>query len=143
MRVLIVAKTVIFRQDSKTLILRRSHESKYRPDELDVAGGLVEDGENYVMAAIREVYEETGLSFKPNELNLVFADSGLRNQAPAVWLFFVAFSNQSQVKISPEHSSFEWMNLEQAIIEMEDGRQKRLLKFIHDNSLNADSLPQS
>lgn len=135
MKTLVMAKVVLFREDGKTLILRRSQDMPYRPGELDVAGGKVEDGEDFAAAAIREVQEETGLMIDPAKLHLAFADSGLRNDVPTNWLFFVAMVADGELTISHEHQSAQWMELNEAIAEMEDDRQTRLLEFIRDHQL--------
>lgn len=137
MKALVMAKVVLFRDDGKTLILRRSKDMSYRPNELDVAGGKVEDDEDFKMAAIREVDEETGLTVALSSLRLAFVESGLRNNVPTNWLFFVANVKDIGVKISREHQSAEWVELEQAIVTTEEGHQRRALEFIRDHELTS------
>jgi bis(5'-nucleosidyl)-tetraphosphatase len=141
MKTLILAKVVLYRDDGKILVLRRSAHMRYRPGELDVAGGMVDEGEDYITAAIREVSEETGLTIGLTDLELIFADSGLRVDRPSTWLFFLARTKTTDVKISEEHVSADWMDLDQAITSFEDERQTRVLQFIRDNHLMPASRP--
>lgn len=130
MKSIVCAKVVLFRDDGKTLMLRRSKSVPYRPGELDTAGGMVDDGEDYIAAAVREVQEEAGLEIKSADIKLVFAESGLRKEVPTTWLFFVTKVKGTGVTLSEEHEAFEWMELDKALEQMEDERHKRLLKYI-------------
>lgn len=130
MKTIVGAKVVLFRDDNKTLMLRRSKSMPYRPGELDTAGGIVDKGEDFIAAAVREVGEEVGLQLNPASVQLVFAESGLRNETPTTWLFFVAKVEDTGFKLSHEHESGEWMELDEALDAMEDERHKRLLEYI-------------
>ncbi len=135
MKTIVGAKVVLFRDDGKTLMLRRSNTAPYRPGELDTAGGIVDEGEDFVEAAQREVQEEANLLVESDDIKLVFAESGLRNDTPTTWLFFVAKVKDTGVKVSHEHDSFEWMSLDEALQQMEDDRHKRLLEYIKQHDL--------
>lgn len=137
MKTIVGAKVVLFRDDGKTLMLRRSKTAPYRPGELDTAGGMVDEGEDFIEAAVREVWEEAGLELDPTKVKLVFAESGLRNETPTTWLFFVGKVNDTGVRLSEEHEDFEWMDLDQALDQMEDERHKRLLGYIKQHNLTS------
>lgn len=130
MKTIVGAKVVLFRDDGKTLMLRRSKTAPYRPGELDTAGGMVDEGEDFIAAAVREVQEEAGLKLDPADAKLVFAESGLRNDTPTTWLFFVAKVTDTGLKLSPEHEAANWMGLDDALEQMEDERHRRLLAYI-------------
>ncbi len=134
MKTLVLAKVVLWRDDHKILIMKRALDMPYRPGEFDIPGGKIEPGEDLIDGAIREVQEETGIRLEADHLELVFADSGLRLDVPAAWLFFMAKVSDPNVTASSEHTEYDWMELERAITVMEDNRQKRLLQFMRENN---------
>ena len=118
----IVAKTAIFNDEGKILILRRSVNDLHRPGGTDFPGGKIDDSEEIVEGAIREIYEEAGLQFSSNNLSLVYAytknDYNIEVKADVnfVWLGFVSKMPAGQaVKLSFEHGSYEWLTLDEAV----------------------------
>ncbi len=59
--------TAVIMNNNKILISRRNPNKVLYPNLWECAGGSVIVGENSLMAAIREVYEEIGISLKAEE----------------------------------------------------------------------------
>lgn len=118
----VVAKTAIFNDEGKVLVLCRSVNDPHRPGGSDFPGGKVDDGEEFVTGAIREIHEEAGLQFKSEDLKLVYAytkngyNSEFKTDINFVWLGFVAKMPANQtVTLSFEHDSYEWQTIDEAL----------------------------
>ena len=61
-----VAKVVIFDEDGSVLLLKRKKNQKF-PEEWDLPGGHLVEGEEWFSGAAREVQEETNLLVKDLE----------------------------------------------------------------------------
>jgi bis(5'-nucleosidyl)-tetraphosphatase len=104
----------------------------YPAGHWDFPKGAVEKGETEEQAATREILEETGLqitSFVPGyrreiEYHYRRAD-GLSHKRV---IFFLAESPNTEVKISYEHSGFEWLSLEQALKKLTFENARKVLK---------------
>jgi len=122
MKTYIIASSVIYRDDGKILILRRSDDDLTRPSESDLPGGEANEGEEPFAAAVREIVEETGLEFAVQDLRLVFGMAHVKQHTEEkadvnfVQLGFIAAMPAGQsVRLSHEHQDFGWQTLDQAI----------------------------
>jgi len=138
----IVAKTVVFDEAGKVLVLRRSADDTHRPGGDDFPGGKVEEGEGIFEGAVREIAEEAGLQMSPSDLQLIFAttkagyNTDHKTDINIVWLGFVAKLPKSQaVTLSHEHQSFKWFSLDEAIADCDGPTQKNFMEAIRDRNL--------
>ena len=99
------AIVVLFNPLGQVLLLRRSGTDPWRPHFWNCPGGLVQAGESFYDAAVRELYEEAGLSgielkpaFPLSPISVVF--SGLYSQP-----------GQSVTLTDREHDAFGWFEL--------------------------------
>ncbi|MFH0711082.1 MAG: NUDIX domain-containing protein [Candidatus Aenigmatarchaeota archaeon] len=120
------AGAIIFKKDDKIryLFLKK----KYKTEYWDLPKGNIEKGENEEETVKREIEEETGLKdlkfvkgfkekinyFYKKEKDTVFKEV----------VFFLAESKSEEVKISPEHDSYEWVVYEEAINRVKDNTRK-------------------
>jgi 8-oxo-dGTP pyrophosphatase MutT (NUDIX family) len=109
-----VAKTIIINDKGDVLVLRRSEwpEHPERSHQPDFPGGMVEDGEYELAAAVREAEEESGLKLDPKKLELVYAGTRMYedDEASVVRLLYIArLDTTPEIKISWEHESYEWV----------------------------------
>jgi 8-oxo-dGTP pyrophosphatase MutT (NUDIX family) len=74
-------------------------------------GGALEPGEDPVAAAIRETFEETGLRIESPDLLREWAYRGVSG-TPARSYMYVAESGHGDVRLSPEHTDFAWMHVD-------------------------------
>ena len=91
----------------------------YPAGHWDFPKGAVEKGESEEQAAKREIWEETGLrinNFLPNFRRVIEyhyrRSKGLSHKQV---IFFLAHSDKTDVKISYEHSGYEWLSFEQSL----------------------------
>jgi len=91
----------------------------YPAGHWDFPKGAVENGETEQQAARREIFEETGLrvdgfipSFK-KEIEYYYRrqDSVAHKRV----IFFLARSNETKIRISFEHSGYDWLQFDYAI----------------------------
>ncbi len=104
----------------------------YPAGHWDFPKGAVEKGETEEQAAKREIFEESGLlvdgflSGFRREIEYHYRRSdGLSHKRV---IFFLAESKRLDVKISHEHSGFEWLTFEQALRRLTFDNARNVLK---------------
>lgn len=121
---MITVKAVIVNEEGKVLIMKRSPGKDYKIAEgkYDLPGGSLTKNESIENSLRREIKEETDLDVEigpvvhaidfNQELDDVdYSFKGLR---------LVAFHKKGEVKLSWEHESFEWLDVDDAINKLED-----------------------
>ncbi len=101
----------IVNSENKILILRRTAQHPTRPLSFDLPGGGLEDGENFEQAAVRELKEETGLSTKPEELEIIIHKKHNlpdRKLEGSIYMLKMSLENIS-ITLSNEHDAYYWM----------------------------------
>ncbi len=99
--------------------LRRYLVLNYPAGHWDFPKGAVENRETEEQAAKREILEETGIrvaSFVPNfqkKIEYHYRRSGGLSHKQVI--FFLTKAEKNEVKISFEHSGYEWLPYEQAL----------------------------
>lgn len=99
------ASIVDVRLGPAQLLLRRSFTDTNRPGEWDSPGGHIEPGETPEHAAVREVFEESGLRIRETDLKLVRKIV----KPKGVYWFFRADLPESrlrEVRLSDEHMNY-------------------------------------
>jgi 8-oxo-dGTP pyrophosphatase MutT (NUDIX family) len=114
---LFVAAKAFIEHEGKVLVLCES--GKYaegtQEGKFDVVGGRIEAGKSLKENLLREIEEETGLRHNQVEVgNAFFANEAYPvvkgEQLQIIRIFFKCKSNTSEVKLSPDHDKFEWIN---------------------------------
>lgn len=99
--------------------------------------GHVEQGETDVVAAQREVAEETGIPVEKQRLLPGFEDdTDYRFRRGHVLVekdvrFFLLESATKDVKLSHEHSGFAWLSYDQALARVSFDGPRRILQAAH------------
>ena len=100
--------------DDKILILRRANYMKKFKSLWGVVGGSIEEKDkDSKSAAIREIKEETGIELSFNEerkMKLLETIKHEDNSTSDIWV--IELESKPEVKISREHSKYEWFNEE-------------------------------
>ncbi len=108
----IAAKSFIVDND-KLLILKRRPNDVQKPSIWEIPGGRLELGEDPKEGLIREAKEETNLDIKiksPLNVKHFTRDDG----QTITMLIFLCQALNNEIKLSEEHTEFEWINLEKA-----------------------------
>lgn len=120
----VIARTLVFNPKGQVLLLVRSADDRFRPGGFDVPGGKVDDGEDYLAAAIRETNEEVGLELDRLHVHICCATTEvgyhnrLQHDINYVCLGFVyqlAEDEDGAIQLSHEHSAFAWYAIDEAI----------------------------
>ncbi|MDG6905758.1 MAG: NUDIX domain-containing protein [Nitrososphaerota archaeon] len=125
------AGAVIYHYESKSG-LRRYLVLHYPAGHWDFPKGAVENGETEQQAAIREIFEESSLrisEFVPNFRKEI--EYHYRRQEGLVHkrvIFFLAESSAISVKISFEHSGYDWLFYDQALRRLTFENAKSVLR---------------
>ena len=103
----------VFLVNSKdeVLVLRRTAGHPTRPLALDFPGGLLNAGESYAQAAVRELREETGVSIQLKDLEVIRhkrRNYPERILAGAVYKAVLPAADIS-IALSNEHDEYYWI----------------------------------
>jgi 8-oxo-dGTP pyrophosphatase MutT (NUDIX family) len=137
----IVQKALVLNRQGQLLLLRRSKTDSRRPLQWDLAGGLLDNGEEMIAGIKREIQEESGLQvsgvravFAKTEQREWQAEHGLVKRN-VVYIFYTAKTSEAAVRLSYEHDSYRWVTLEEALNLIEYPLQKDALKHIIDKAV--------
>lgn len=114
------------------LLIRRC--SPYLFGTWQMVSGKVEEGETAWQAALREIWEETGL--RPDHFYSADAVETFYmkdcDQVMHCPVFVAMVTNPGPVKLCPrEHDAFAWVDLDEALQRLVWSEQKRVLSHIH------------
>jgi len=108
----LITHTVIYNDDHKVLIIKRSKINDVLPEYWDVPGGTLEDGEDPAMGAIREAKEETNLVVQNPSLYFEKSNVDMGKNKQFVTLVFLAKYSGGEIILRPEeHEEFAWVNI--------------------------------
>ena len=100
---------IIIEKDNKYLLIKRAdNEKKEHQGNWECPGGKLEEGESFEDAALREAKEETNLDIK---IIRIIKKIDANNETQAV--VFLASIENTDIKISEEHSEFGWFTYEE------------------------------
>lgn len=102
----IVVEIYVFSADGKVLVTQRDEHKSY-PLKWENTGGSILKGETPIQGAVRELKEETGLTVKEEQLQLVYTEVF----DPSIYKCFVAHVNGNE-KISlqkGETVDYKWL----------------------------------
>ncbi|MGL5831322.1 MAG: bis(5'-nucleosyl)-tetraphosphatase [Candidatus Altimarinota bacterium] len=104
---------------------------KYPGGHFDFAKGHLEQGENNLEAAHRELTEETGISeievIPGFEEKITYNFRRGRTPVKKTVTFFLGRTSQQEVKISHEHHDAFWMNFNDALAKVTFDNAKNIL----------------
>ncbi|WP_372656257.1 NUDIX domain-containing protein [Halobacteriovorax sp.] len=92
--------------------------------------GSVDEGENFLEAASRELLEETGLSGQLTELEIQFEFNDRWNRNVLEKVFLAKVSGEPEVMISEEeHQDYKWLPLTQ-VTDKSFGHKSNYISFL-------------
>ncbi len=121
-------KAVVINPKQEVLILKRSNNNKYSLGKYDLPGGHIEENECLVESILREIKEETGLAARFGEIIDVveFPEDSPQFKEEKRGIRCICYVEDDAVKLSHEHSEYEWVELSKAaeFFSTEDGFEK-------------------
>lgn len=117
MTVLVAAVIVHDRTAGRVLLLQRGPHAKFGQGLWDLPLGKSEPGEPVTDTAVRELYEETGLTVKPESLKVVHVVHGARGvQAPNGYLTVVFathdWTGEPENREPHKHAEVRWTEVD-------------------------------
>ncbi|GAB4162373.1 MAG: hypothetical protein Fur003_5480 [Candidatus Dojkabacteria bacterium] len=110
--------TCFLQYKDKYLFLKRAATKRVDPGKLNGVGGRLESGEDYLSAAIRETYEETGYQARPDEVKLCGVVK-LEAKVQEDWVicfFKIRVDNKDFLKNqTSEDGEFLWLSKEEML----------------------------
>lgn len=106
-----VANVIVVNQEDKVLLLRRK-QSLVDGGLFGVPGGMVDSGETSLVAANRELCEETGISVADTELEFIVSvevdRSGQKLEDIIVDFYVLRINESPEIVLDEESSEFGW-----------------------------------
>jgi 8-oxo-dGTP pyrophosphatase MutT (NUDIX family) len=106
-----VAKVIIINPEGQYLLLTRDNHPLFGFDA-DIPGGVVETAEIPVVAAIRELIEETGIRATPDELALLYSGTDYSAHGTEYNVYLLELLEMTDIQLSWEHARFAWVSRE-------------------------------
>ena len=104
----VIAVSSFIVKDSKLLLIKRTSGNKHFANAWEIPGGRLEVGEDPIQGVKREAKEETGIDVEV--LHPLSVKHFVREDGQTVTkLNFLCRALSSDVKLSEEHSVFEWV----------------------------------
>lgn len=107
----IVAVAAAIFRDGKVLAMRRSPDKDAGPGLWETLSGRINEGEEPLAAAHREIFEETGLEVQVDP-RPVTAYAANRLGRPMIVILYRGEHAGGEVRMSEEHDSHEWLTPE-------------------------------
>jgi 8-oxo-dGTP diphosphatase len=106
----------IIKDGDKFLIILRSPDSKYFPNQWDFPGGKLEQNETPKEGVEREVKEETNLTIKAKEvLGIYKLDIDNIGQQNYIYTMYAATILKGELKVGPDHTKYKWATKEEIL----------------------------
>lgn len=109
-----VAKLVLIDPDDRCLLMHRSNHPTFGIDP-DLPGGTLEDDEKPLDTMLREVREETGVIINKNDVREIYSGTRYSMCGTHYSLFVARVKSRPEITMSWEHSSYEWLKLDDFI----------------------------
>jgi 8-oxo-dGTP diphosphatase len=100
--------TSIVTDGKKVLLLKRGSTAPWMPSRYCFPGGRIEEGEDIVSAGLRELKEETGISYQRSDVEYI--NVNFRNNYTKMVLL-IKYKDLPEVKLNWEHSDYEWISI--------------------------------
>jgi 8-oxo-dGTP diphosphatase len=112
----VATKAIIFNTNLKRyLILKKSTVEEINPNTFDVPGRRIKFGEELEEAVVREAKEETGLDVIAKQIFNAWTFVKKDSDFQLTGIDFLCLTEGEEVKLSQEHSGFEWRKAEKII----------------------------
>jgi 8-oxo-dGTP pyrophosphatase MutT (NUDIX family) len=101
----IATKAIIKNDEEKYLVLYKSETEEISPNEIDIPGGRIEFGEGV---------EEMGINIEIEKPSRVWGF--IKDDLHLVGITFLAKYIDGEIKLSGEHTKYEWVNKDKILM---------------------------
>jgi len=117
-----VSLTVIFNNDNKILLLKRSENTDWCPNCWALVGGKIEKNESPEEGLVREVKEETDINLEKYKLKKIIKFNNVLEY------LYISKVDNDFVELNTEHSDYKWYSLDE--IKDIENKVPKLLNYI-------------
>lgn len=103
------ATVAVINENNRVLLLRRGKTAPWMPGKYCLPGGHAESGEDIQYAAVRELSEETGISYPVEELDSITITYS-SGYSKLVWIARIV---DPKIFLNYEHDSWSWINYDE------------------------------
>jgi 8-oxo-dGTP pyrophosphatase MutT (NUDIX family) len=96
---------IIFNEENKLLLVKRSQEDDWMANKFALVGGRCEENEIPEQTIIRETKEETNLTLKKPKLVYSTIEG-----STFLYVFISKVTNSDKIKLNDEHTGYIWVN---------------------------------
>lgn len=121
------ATVAVINENNRILILRRGKTAPWMPGRYCLPGGHAEPGEDTQYCAVRELSEETGISFPVDELDSITIQYA-NGYSKLVW---IARINDPKIFLNYEHDHYAWINYDEIYSYSLVPRLKQILQSLY------------
>ncbi len=115
-------------ENGKLFMMKRRANDPHKPGAWDIPGGRLEPGESPFEGVKREAVEEIGCNIEvvmPIDVQHFTRDDDQR----ITLIMFVCKLVDKEIKLSPEHQEYTWLDLENDLIQIPDFFQRAITNF--------------
>lgn len=125
------ATVAVINEFNKVLILRRGETAPWMPGRYCLPGGHAEPNEDIQYCAVRELSEETGISYPIDELNPITINYK-NGYSKIVW---IARISSPKIVLNWEHSDSQWIRTRESLLYPLVPGLMTTIKTLHANGL--------
>ena len=125
-----VAKVLIMDHEGYYLLMKRADHPTFLNDP-DLPGGTIDEGEEPLEAAVREVMEEAGILLNAADIQHVYTGDEYSAHGTEYSLYEVRITERPAVTISWEHGSFAWVDREELLGQAREANDT-YMHMVHD-----------
>lgn len=104
------ADTILRNSDGEILLLQRSYQDDFMPGKWWLPGGKIEEGEDPLLAAERELFEETGIDMTKNIGGLSFLKKRVLDDCTIFYFEGIIDRSVPTILDNEEHINLNWFN---------------------------------
>jgi len=109
----VATKAVIYNNENKFLVLKKSDKEDINPDTFDIPGGRMSFGEKLEETLVREVKEETGLDVRPEKVFEAWTFT--KEDFQLVGINYLCQLLGGELKLSEEHNDSVWLSYDEVV----------------------------
>lgn len=106
----LTVRGIIKNDNDEILIVKRHPKSRTDPEMWELPGGKVEKGEDFDVALVREIKEETALDAKIGDFCEAIQNDYMHKRTVQIMMYLEDI--KGEVKISDEHTDWMWANMD-------------------------------